>query len=91
MQANQQQMTMSDAMAELRKQAEEMSQKAQKDADQAAQELQTANSKLESAHNALQEAENSNQSAQVTIIIWRHGTPLPFNLAHAFLKCYALS
>ena len=62
-------MTMSDAMAELRREAEKMSQNAQKDAQKAEQDLKAANEKLQAAQSSLKEAEISNQTAQVQFML----------------------
>ena len=58
-------MNLSDAMRELRRQAEQMSVKAQKDAAEAARELDEANAQLASVNDALLQEEAQSQSLQV--------------------------
>ena len=65
LQADQDNLSLSDAMTQLKQQAEEMAQKAQKEAETAAAELAEADSQLQNTRNALETEQNSGASLQV--------------------------
>ena len=64
-QAGSEQLSMSEAMTELKKHAQEMAAKAQAEAEVAAQDLAAANAQLERAHAALEAERNTAAQLQV--------------------------
>lgn len=66
-QAGKDNLSLSDAMSELKQQAEEMAQKAQVDAKSAAEELSEANAQLQSTKNALEAEQKSGAHLQVRL------------------------